>query len=101
MRSLRFICLFSLTLIASACSSSPKAPPLEQALAAKTDLYGDIAIHSKQGPTYEFFESILPPLRYPDASFRDYPIPLSAPRGLVKARFVSNGSAINALGRTR
>ncbi len=100
--------IVSVTLIALlsfSCSSSKPSlknvPPLKNALDAKTDVYGDIAIGSKEGPTYEFFESLLPPLRYPDASFRDYPITLSAPRGVVKARFVSNGSAVNALGRTR
>ena len=48
------------------------------------------------GPGYEFFAELLPPLRYVRAKFRHYPIPLSAPRATNKARLISNGSAINA-----
>ncbi len=49
------------------------------------------------GPNYDFFANLLPPLRYVNASFRFYPIVLSAPNAPVKARLISNGSAINAL----
>ena len=48
------------------------------------------------GPNYEFFSRLLPPLRYVNAAFRHYPIVLSAPGSAQKARLVSNGSAINA-----
>src|SRR5205807_6316922 len=51
------------------------------------------------GPTYEFFAGLLPPLRYVDADFLHYPIVLSAPSATVKARVLSNDSAINALAR--
>ena len=51
------------------------------------------------GPSYAFFERLLPPLRYVDADFRNYPIVLSAPGSETKARLVSDGSQINALAR--
>ena len=56
-------------------------------------------MQQSNGPTYEFFEKLLPPLRYVNAAFRHYPIVLSAPGGAVKARLVSNGSAVNALAK--
>jgi hypothetical protein len=71
----------------------------EQAIASKTDLWGEAALRQPGGPTYEYFEGLLPPLRYVDADFRHYPIVLSAPGSPVKGRLVSNGSAINALAR--
>jgi hypothetical protein len=70
-------------------------PTVQQALEATTDLWGEEAIRQPNGPSYEFFESLLPPLRYVDCAFRHYPIALAAPRGANKARFVSNGSGVN------
>jgi hypothetical protein len=74
-------------------------PTSDEALAAKRDLWAEAALRQPGGPSYEFFERLLPPLRYVDAPFRHYPIVLSAPGALVKARLVSNGSALNALAR--
>lgn len=76
-----------------------KWPNAEKAIQSKTDYWGDAAMRQPNGPSYDFFAKILPPLRYVDASFRHYPITLSAPSALVKARYVSNGSAVNALAR--
>ena len=73
-----------------------KLPTLEEALAAKMDVWGEAALHRPEGPTYEFFAKLMPPLRYVNAKFRHYPIVLSAPQNPCKARLVSNGSAINA-----
>ncbi len=70
-------------------------PGVEQALESRTDLWGELAMGQPGGPTYSFFEQLLPPLRYVDASFRDYPIVLAAPFGAHKARLISNGSGIN------
>lgn len=53
------------------------------------------------GPSYEFFESLLPPPRYVNSDFRFYPIVLSAPKAKVKARLISNGSGVNLRGGTR
>jgi len=69
---------------------------LDQALAAKQDLWGLAAMQQPNGPSYEFFEKLLPPLRYVNATFRHYPIVLSAPGSMQKVRLVSNGSAVNA-----
>jgi hypothetical protein len=89
---------------AAALASEPSAtrrdlPGPEEVIASKVDLWGEAALRQPGGPSYEFFAGLLPPLRYVDADFRHYPIVLSAPGSTVKARLVSNGSAINALAR--
>jgi hypothetical protein len=76
-------------------------PALPEVLASPLDLWGDAALRQTNGPSFDFFAQLLPPLRYVNADFRDYPIVLSAPRSAVKARLISNGSAINARGGTR
>ncbi|HTL30598.1 MAG TPA: hypothetical protein VL282_15310, partial [Tepidisphaeraceae bacterium] len=70
-------------------------PTVEEALNATRDVWGELAIRQPNGPSYAFFEQLLPPLRYVDCTFRYYPIALAAPRGMQKARFVSNGSGVN------
>ncbi len=75
-------------------------PGVAEVVASKLDLWGEAALREPGGPSYEFFEKLLPPLRYVDAGFLHYPILLSAPGAAAKTRFVSNGSAFNALGRT-
>jgi hypothetical protein len=87
-----------------ACLVGCRAPTARLAtprevIESKADLWGDAALKQRGGPSYEFFEKLLPPIRYVDADFRHYPIVLSAPGSPVKARLVSNGSAINALAR--
>lgn len=64
-------------------------------LESKLDLYGELAMREPEGVSYEFFSSLLPPLRYVNAEFRYYPIVLSAPFEEVKARIISNGSGVN------
>src|SRR6059058_4276329 len=89
-------------IIAAAAFTVRAAEPLPtpaEVMASKRDLWGDAALRQPGGPTYEFFANLVPPLRYVDADFLHYPIVLSAPNALVKARLVSNGSAINALAR--
>ena len=90
--------LLILTVLA-ACSlcAAPKLPDVKEALAARTDVWGDLAMKQPNGASYEFFADLIPPLKYVNADFRHYPIVLSAPGGeLAKFIFVSNGSAINA-----
>jgi len=76
-----------------------KWPNADLAIQSKNDYWGELAMRQPNGPSFDFFAKILPPLRYVDASFRHYPIVLSAPGAAVKARYVSNGSAVNALAR--
>lgn len=64
-------------------------------LAARTDIWGEIAMRQPNGASYEFFRDLLPPLRYVDPDFRHYPILLSAPEAQAKGRLLSNGSAVN------
>jgi hypothetical protein len=109
------LALILTTLLAAGCAKSvktardgtglPKPPPgsasMEAALTSGTDLWGEEALKQPGGPSYEYFEHLLPPLRYTDAPFRHYPITLAAPQSPVKVRLISNGSAINALARQR
>ena len=78
-----------------------RLPNLQAVLDSKVDLWGEAALRQTNGPSYEFFAGLLPPLRYVNADFREYPIVLSAPRSAVKARLISNGSAVNARGGAR
>src|SRR5262245_40386840 len=71
-------------------------PSVKEMAAAKHDVWGEAALRQPDGPSYEFFKDLLPPLRYVNTDFRHYPIMLSAPLAAVKARWVSNGSAVNA-----
>ena len=82
----------------------PMAPPdsiapLEVALAAREDLWGAAARAQPNGPSYDFFRRLLPPMRYVNAAFEYYPVVLSAPNAPVKARLLSNGSGLNALAK--
>jgi hypothetical protein len=79
----------------SARADQPLPTPQEMA-ASLHDAWGEAALRQPDGPSYEFFRDLLPPLRYVNTAFRHYPIELSAPGGHVKARWVSNGSAVNA-----
>jgi hypothetical protein len=76
-----------------------KVADLDEALAAKTDVWGIAAMQQTNGASYDFFAKLLPPLRYVNAAFRNYPIVLSAPGAPVKARLISNGSGINSLAK--
>ncbi len=80
----------------SAIASTNALPSLEEALAARQDVWGLAAMRLTNGPNYDFFANLLPPLRYVNADFRHYPIVLSAPNAPQKARLISNGSALNA-----
>jgi hypothetical protein len=76
-------------------------PPLAEVVAAKRDVWGELAMRQPNGASYEFFEPLLPPPRYVHADFRYYPLVLSAPGAGVKARLVSNGSGVNLRGGAR
>lgn len=78
-----------------------KLPTLQEVLTAETDVWGEAALHQPNGASYEFFASLLPPLRYCNAAFKHYPIVLSPPGGVRKARYISNGSAVNALAKLK
>ncbi len=71
-------------------------PDVASMAGAKRDVWGDAAIHQGAEPSYVFFRDLLPPLRYVNTAFRHYPVVLSAPAESVKARWISNGSAVNA-----
>src|SRR5262249_28729934 len=70
-------------------------PDAKSMAAAREDVWGEAALRHPDGPSYEFFRDLLPPLRYVNTDFRHYPIVLCSPGAAVKARWVSNGSGIN------
>jgi hypothetical protein len=76
-------------------------PSLPEVVAAKKDVWGELAIRQPNGASYEFFEPLLPPPRYVNADFRYYPLVLSAPGAAVKARLISDGSGVNLRGGAR
>lgn len=73
-----------------------RLPSVQEMAASRQDVWGEAAVRQPGGPSYDFFKDLLPPLRYVNTDFRYYPIVLCAPRARTKARWVSNGSAINA-----
>ena len=77
------------------------AASVDEVLASGVDLWGEASLKQPGGPSYEYFANLLAPMRYCDAPFRHYPLALGAPHSPLKARLVSNGSAINALARQR
>ncbi|MDB6122636.1 MAG: hypothetical protein JWQ71_1629 [Pedosphaera sp.] len=93
---LAFLCFsFTGTVQPLSAASTNSLPTLDEALWSKKDAWGLAAMRQPNGPSYEFFRDLLPPLRYVNAMFHHYPIVLSAPGSLKKARLVSNGSAVN------
>lgn len=76
-------------------------PTLDEVLASRLDLWGQAARALPDGPSYEFFEPLLPPPRYVHADFRDYPLVLSAPLAATKARLISSGCGVNLRGGSR
>jgi hypothetical protein len=100
-KSLSFPGFLVVVLLFSLPGHSASVPTLEQAIDSKEDLWGDLAMAQPNGASYEFFEPLLPPLRYVNADFRYYPIVLSAANSKVKARLISNGSGVNLPGGAR
>ncbi len=94
----RCVLKFFVLLIASSLGHAASVPTLQEAEASKKDLWGEAAIEQPNGPSYEFFEQLLPPPRYVDAEFHYYPLLLSAPNAEVKAHLISNGSGVNLRG---
>src|SRR5262249_41574387 len=71
-------------------------PSVQEMAAALQDVWGEAALRQPDGPSYEFFKDLLPPLRYVNTAFRHYPIVLRALWAAVRAGWVRNGSAVNA-----
>src|SRR5688572_23404359 len=88
-----------LVLLAIVAPPAAYGQTVDQVLESKVDLWGEVALKQPNGPTYEFFENLLPPFRYVEAPFRVYPIVLSAPAAPKKVRLLGDGSQVNALAR--
>jgi len=96
-----WLILFATAAPVSAQTAPAAMPTLDEALAARQDVWGLAAMREPNGPSYQFFERLLPPLRYVNAEFRHHPIVLSAPNATQKARLTSNGSGLNARANLR
>ncbi|MFM9092695.1 MAG: hypothetical protein ACKOUK_13275, partial [Verrucomicrobiota bacterium] len=72
---------FRLAVLAAALVPGIRAalPPLEEAITAVRDVWGEAAMAQPNGPSYEFLAPLLPPPRYVNADFRHYPILLCPP----------------------
>lgn len=88
-------------LTATMAAEPARISALDEVVASKRDVWGEAAIAQPNGPSYQFFEGLLPPPRYVNADFHFYPIVLSAPNAKVKARLISNGSGVNLRGGSR
>jgi hypothetical protein len=95
------IACISLLLVARLAAAVPALPSFAEAVQATRDVWGEAALAQPNGASYEFFAPLLPPPRYVNADFRDYPIVLSAPNATVKARLIANGSGVNLRGGSR
>jgi hypothetical protein len=84
-----------LALAAPAFAQPARLPSPQEMAASREDVWGEAALRHPDGPSYEFFKDLLPPLRYVNTAFKHYPIVLGAPLAPVKARWVSNGSGVN------
>ena len=98
-------------------SAMAALPPLEEAVTATRDVWGEAALAQPNGPSYEFLAPLLPPPRYVHADFRHYPIILCPPGDIPaapvefrrggdpaarpKARLISDGSGLNLRGGSR
>jgi hypothetical protein len=91
-----FVPVLSVSISAQAGEEAKRLPSVQEMAVSRQDVWGEAALRQPGGPNYELFKDLLPPLRYVNTAFRHYPIVLSAPRARIKARWVSNGSAINA-----
>ncbi len=88
--------LLSVPRASQADEAAKHLPSVREMAESRQDVWGEAALRQPGGPSYEFFRDLLPPLRYVNTAFRHYPIVLGAPRARMKARWVSNGSAVNA-----
>ena len=79
--------------------ASPQLPSVQEMIASRTDVWGDAAMRQPNGASYEFFENLLPPLRWVNTDFRHYPIVLSA--RVLPRRHASCRTAVRSIrGRT-
>src|SRR4051794_11323734 len=93
-----FIVSCSVAALVAACAEQRSSAATSYTLASiepveksEKDVLGEAALKQPGGPSYEYFRGLMPPLRYVDANFLCYPITMSAPGNMTKARFVSNG----------
>src|SRR4051812_20978002 len=70
--------------LAKSAPAPTTSPSIQDVIASKIALWGEAALRQPDGPSYEYFAALLPPLRYVDAPFLHYPIVLSGPNAPVK-----------------
>ena len=58
-------------LLGGGAAAPPESLPGPQEMAAaETDVWGEAALRRPEGPSYEFFADLLPPLRYVNTELR-------------------------------
>src|SRR5262245_44854592 len=62
---------------------SAALPDVPKRAASRQDIWGEAAVRQPGGPSYEFFQDLLPPLRYVNTDFRQYPVVLGTPAGSI------------------
>ncbi|WP_414663650.1 hypothetical protein [Horticoccus sp. 23ND18S-11] len=87
--------------LTGAVAATAPLPSLDEAMAARRDVWGEAAMAQPNGASYEFMAPLLPPPRYVNADFRHYPIILCAPEAKAKARLISDGRGLNHRGGAR
>jgi hypothetical protein len=75
-------------------SATAQSASLEEVLGSERDLWGEAARRQPDGPSFEAFADLLPPLRYVNAAFREAPLVLSDPLGGPKVRLAGDGSGL-------
>src|SRR5262249_51661687 len=75
-------------------AAPPELPTPAELAAAREDVWGEAAIRAPDGPSYEVFRDLLPPLPEVNTAFGRARSVLRARRAPVKARWVSNGSGV-------
>lgn len=81
-------------------AADDRLPTLEEVLASPRDLWGDASRCVPGGPSYDFFARLLPPLRFVNTEFHEYPIVLGTEGSPIDARFVIDGSGVNLMATT-
>lgn len=98
---LRVLAIAGFMAVAGAQAAPTPLPSLDDAMAARRDVWGEAAMAQPNGASYEFMAPLLPPPRYVNADFRHYPIILCAPEAKAKARLISDGRGLNHRGGAR
>jgi len=75
--------------------SPEESIPIEEVIRSARDLWGEAAMRQENGPNYEFFEGLLPPPGYVNASFRHYPSSVQLADGRILTAYYSRRTPLH------